>query len=174
MSINICICGGGGLGHVIAGVAAHKGFNVSILTRHPDQWNPSLLIEDCRGNTFSGSLACVTANPAEVIPHSDIVLLCLPGFAIEEELLHIQPFLQEKTCIGSVVSCTGFFFTAYRILGKTASNLWPKSTLVGIQKGITNSYRKHIKIRYFTTNSSRNVRYAGAYASSFSRSQPDQ
>ena len=119
MSINICICGGGGLGHVIAGVAAHKGFNVSILTRHPDQWNPSLLIEDCRGNTFSGSLACVTANPAEVIPHSDIVLLCLPGFAIEEELLHIQPFLQEKTCIGSVVSCTGFFFTAYRILGKT-------------------------------------------------------
>ena len=56
MSINICICGGGGLGHVIAGVAAHKGFNVSILTRHPDQWNPSLLIEDCRGNTFSGSL----------------------------------------------------------------------------------------------------------------------
>lgn len=24
MSINICICGGGGLGHVIAGVAAHK------------------------------------------------------------------------------------------------------------------------------------------------------
>ena len=34
MSINICICGGGGLGHVIAGVAAHKGFNVSILTRH--------------------------------------------------------------------------------------------------------------------------------------------
>ena len=32
MSINICICGGGGLGHVIAGVAAHKGFNVSILS----------------------------------------------------------------------------------------------------------------------------------------------
>lgn len=187
MSINICICGGGGLGHVIAGVAAHKGFNVSILTRHPDQWNPSLLIEDCRGNTFSGSLACVTANPAEVIPHSDIVLLCLPGFAIEEELLHIQPFLQEKTCIGSVVSCTGFFFTAYRILGKTAS-LLDSSVLHSLPvckpmarkhscwdtKGITNSYRKHIKIRYFTTNSSRNVRYAGAYASSFSRSQSDQ
>ena len=70
MSINICICGGGGLGHVIAGVAAHKGFNVSVLTRHPEQWNPSLLIENCRGNTFSGSLACVTANPAEVIPHT--------------------------------------------------------------------------------------------------------
>ena len=67
MSINICICGGGGLGHVIAGVATHKGFNVSVLTRHPEQWNPSLLIENCRGNTFSGSLACVTANPAEVI-----------------------------------------------------------------------------------------------------------
>lgn len=54
MSINICICGGGGLGHVIAGVAAHKGFNVSILTRHPDQWNPSLLIEDCRVSRNAG------------------------------------------------------------------------------------------------------------------------
>ena len=28
MSINICICGGGGLGHVIAGVAAHKGLSL--------------------------------------------------------------------------------------------------------------------------------------------------
>ena len=54
MSINICICGVGGLGHVIAGVAAHKGFNVSVLTRHPEQWKPSLLNENCRGNTFSG------------------------------------------------------------------------------------------------------------------------
>ena len=44
MSINICICGGGGLGHVIAGVAAHKGLNVNDLPRPPDLWNPSLLI----------------------------------------------------------------------------------------------------------------------------------
>lgn len=157
MSINICICGGGGLGHVIAGVAAHKGFNVSILTRHPDQWNPSLLIEDCRGNTFSGSLACVTANPAEVIPHSDIVLLCLPGFAIEEELLHIQPFLQEnlhRKCS----QLYRFFFTAYRILGKQLHSS-DSSVLHSLPvckpmarkhscwdtKGITNSHRKHIK-----------------------------
>lgn len=119
--MNICICGGGGLGHVIAGMAARKGMNVSILTRRPGQWGPSLAIEDCKGNTFVGPLGAVTDNPATVIPHADIVLLCLPGFAIEEELLRIRPFLQRNTCIGSVVCCTGFFFTACRIIGRDAS-----------------------------------------------------
>lgn len=121
MNINICICGGGGLGHVIAGIAVNKGFNVSVLTRHPDKWNKTMSVEDCQGRIFSGPLASVTANPATIIPQADIVLLCLPGFAIEEELLHIRPFLQEKTCTGSVVCCTGFFFTACRVLGNSAS-----------------------------------------------------
>lgn len=121
MSVNICICGGGGLGHVTAGIAAHNGFTVSVLTRHPQKWNRSLYINDCQGNILNGALASVTDNPAEVIPQADIVLLCLPGFAIEEELLHIQSHLQKNTCIGSVVCCTGFFFTAYRILGDKAS-----------------------------------------------------
>lgn len=30
MSINICICGGGGLGYVIVGVVVYKGFNVFV------------------------------------------------------------------------------------------------------------------------------------------------
>lgn len=121
MSLNICICGGGSLGHVIAGVAASKGFNVSVLTRHPDQWKRTLSVEDCQGRTLSGTLAAVTDNPATVVPQADMVLLCLPGFAIEEELLRIRPFLQEGTCTGSVVCCTGFFFTACRVLGSDAS-----------------------------------------------------
>lgn len=121
MSLNICICGGGSLGHVVAGVAASKGFNVSVLTRHPDKWNSPLCIEDCQGRIFSAPLASITDNPATVIPQADIVLLCLPGFAIEEELIHIRPFLQEGTCTGSVVCCTGFFFTACRVLGSSAS-----------------------------------------------------
>lgn len=121
MSMNICICGGGGLGHVIAGIAAHNGLNVSVLTRHPDKWNKTMCVEDCQGRILAGPLTAVTANPATVIPQADMVLLCLPGFAIEEELLLIRPFLQPRTCIGSVVCCTGFFFTACRVLGSEAS-----------------------------------------------------
>lgn len=127
MSINICICGGGSLGHVIAGVAGSRGFNISILTRHPEKWHSSLQIKDCQGQTFVTRPASVTDNPAEVIPQADIIWLCLPGFAIEEELLHIRPFLKEGAYVGSVVSCTGFFFTAYRILGE-------KSQLFGFQR----------------------------------------
>lgn len=154
MSLNICICGGGSLGHVIAGVAASKGFNVSVLTRHPDKWNPSLCIEDCHGRIFSAPLTSVTDNPAAVIPQADMVLLCLPGFAIEEELIHIRPFLQERTCIGSVVCCTGFFFYSLPGVGQQRfpirfptgafhcprTRIWPDGTSAGLQKRIANSY----------------------------------
>ena len=53
---HICICGGGNLGHVIAGLAAYKGYKVSILTRKPNLWHPSLTIKDINGNTFIGKL----------------------------------------------------------------------------------------------------------------------
>lgn len=114
--MNICICGGGGLGHVIAGVAAHRGFTVSVLTRRPEEWNSFLRIDDGQGQIYEGKLSAVSSQPAEVVSQADIVLLCLPGFALEEELLRIKPFLQEGVCVGSVVSCTGFFFIASRLL----------------------------------------------------------
>lgn len=114
----ICICGGGALGHVIAGKGASLGFHVSILTRHPEQWQQQLVVDDCNGNVFQGQLAAVSSNPAEVIPEATVILLCLPGFAIEEELLRIKPYISPNTYIGSVVCCTGFFFMAYRLLGE--------------------------------------------------------
>lgn len=41
--MNICICGGGNLGHVMAGfLAAHSFCEVSILSGHPDKWSNEL------------------------------------------------------------------------------------------------------------------------------------
>lgn len=112
----ICICGGGALGHVIAGFIAAKGImHVNILTSQPSAWSDEVAIVDSRGNRFTGRLSAVSSNPESVIPQSNMVLLCLPGYAIYETLCKIKPYIQ-KQYIGSVVSSTGFFFMANEVL----------------------------------------------------------
>ena len=116
----VCICGGGNLGHVVTGfLAAHKECEVSLLTRHPKRWQHQIEITTPEGTLLRGTIHQITANPAEVIPQADIVMLCLPGFSIREELQQIRPFLQPKTAVGSVVSSTGFFFEAMEVLPAT-------------------------------------------------------
>ena len=125
-AMRICICGGGNLGHVCAGFLANRGHQVSLLTTKPERWNQTIEVVAPEG-TFRGQLTLVTAKPEEVIPQADIVLICLPGFAIHEELLQIKPFLSENSIVGSVVSSTGFFFEAFKVLP-------PDITLFGFQR----------------------------------------
>ena len=113
--MKICICGGGNLGHVCAGFLANRGHQVSILTTKPERWSSELKIV-APDKTFTGELALVTSKPEEVIPQAEMVLICLPGFAIHEELEKIKPYLSEGVIVGSVVSSTGFFFEAFEIL----------------------------------------------------------
>ena len=116
----VCICGGGNLGHVVTGfLAAHGECEVSLFTRHPERWQHQLEITSPEGTLLRGTIHQITANPTEVIPQADIVMLCLPGFSIREELQQIRPFLQPKTAVGSVVCSTGFFFEAMEMLPAT-------------------------------------------------------
>lgn len=115
--MKICICGGGNLGHVVAGfLAARKDCIVSLLTRRPAQWQQQLTVSTPDGQQLSGRLDRISCEPAEVIADADLVLLCLPGYSIREVLLQIQPFLRVHTPVGSVVSSTGFFFEALKLL----------------------------------------------------------
>lgn len=115
--MRITICGGGSLGHVCIGVLSQcEGVEVSLLTQHPEQWNSTIMVKDCNEKTMKGGLCQIASDPAFVIPSSDIVLFCLPGFLIEKTLLQIKPYLSAETKVGSIVSSTGFFFVAHRIL----------------------------------------------------------
>lgn len=109
---NICICGGGSLGHVIAGYLAHKGKKVSVLSQKPHLWSSEINITTCDNQSFHGKLSKISDKPIEVIPSVDVVLLCLPGFCLRKELLAIKEYLNKTTYVGSVVSSTGFFFEA--------------------------------------------------------------
>ena len=113
--MKICICGGGNLGHVCAGFLANRGHQVSILTTKPERWNTELKIV-APNKTFTGKLTLVTSNPEEVIPQAELILICLPGYAIHEELEIVKPYLAEGAIVGTVVSSTGFFFEAFAVL----------------------------------------------------------
>lgn len=116
----VCICGGGSLGHVIAGWLAAKGkAEVNLLTGRPESWGESvtLMLPDSR--TIAGRLSVVSSSPSDVIPQSDVVLFCYPGFMIASELTRIKPHLAPNAYVGSVFSSTGFFFEALKILDPT-------------------------------------------------------
>lgn len=115
----LCICGGGSLGHVIAGTASFRGFRVNLFSPRAETWQDEIVIRDCNGKLFNGKLEKKSAFPEEVIASSDIVLLCVPGFLIRSTLEKIVPYLREGAAVGSVVSSSGFFFEAQDILPKT-------------------------------------------------------
>lgn len=118
--LKICICGGGNLGHVTAGFfAAQDDLQISLLTTKPELWAQHLEVVDGEGRTYRGKLYMVSSDPKDVIPDVDIVLVCLPGFAIHDELCSIVPWLKSRTWVGTVVSSTGFFFEAMKVLPQT-------------------------------------------------------
>lgn len=116
----VCICGGGSLAHVCAGVlSSQENVEVRVFTRKPERWSKQLKVTDLDGKVYEGNLVCVSNDVEETTKCCDIILLCLPGYAIESMLTQIKPHVGEAV-VGSVVSSTGFFFAARRILGEDA------------------------------------------------------
>lgn len=117
----ICICGGGSLAHVCAGVlSSQSDVDVNIYTRKPDLWSHQLEVTDLNGKVYNGNLNVISKSPEEALNDCDIVFLCLPGFAIESTLESIKPHIG-KAVVGSIVCSTGFFFAAHKVLGEDAS-----------------------------------------------------
>lgn len=118
---SICICGGGALGLVVASVlASTQQLSVRMLTARPQKWSNNIEAIDSEGKVYKGSIEAISDNPSDVIPQSDVVLLCLPGFLIEDTLHKIKPYII-KQAVGSIVSSTGFFFRAHEIFPETVS-----------------------------------------------------
>lgn len=118
--MKIVICGGGSLAHVSAGVLAQQPeCEVTILTRRPAQWQDKISAYAPDDKVYEGALHGITSHAAACVPQADVVFLCLPGFAIEECLRNLRPYLTAKTIVGTIVSSTGFFFLAHDILETT-------------------------------------------------------
>lgn len=115
--MKVCICGGGSLGHVCAGVlSSQDGVNVNVFTQRPERWSHRLEVTDLNGKVYRGDLNTVSNDPAVALASCDIIFLCLPGFAIPNTLNSIKPYVGSAV-VGSIVCSTGFFFAAHDILG---------------------------------------------------------
>lgn len=118
--MRVCIVGGGSLGHVCAAFFSSRGgADVNVFTQRPEAWSHTLTIEDCDGRVMTGQLGVVSSRPDEALNGCDLILLCLPGFAIERTLQKIAPYIGQAV-VGSIVSSTGFFFMAHKVLGTKA------------------------------------------------------
>lgn len=116
--MKICICGGGSLGHVCAGVlASQKDVKLNILSGHPDLWQQIITVTDGNGKQYVAQINRISSNPQEVIESQDIILFCLPGYLIESTLNNIKPYIGDAA-VGTVVSSSGFFFFAHEKLEK--------------------------------------------------------
>ncbi len=126
--MKICICGGGNLGHVVAGFVAAQGkHEVCLLTRQPERWSTQLTIEAPEGKTYTGHLSGIYSDAQQAVSDAQIILLCLPGYGIRDTLLQIKDYLRPDAAVGTVVSSTGFFFQAIDILPAS-------QTLFGFQR----------------------------------------
>ncbi len=126
--MKICICGGGNLGHVVAGFVAAQGkHEVCLLTRQPERWSTQLTIEAPEGKTYTGHLCGIYSDAQQAVSDAQIILLCLPGYGIRDTLLQIKDYLRPDAAVGTVVSSTGFFFQAMDILPAS-------QTLFGFQR----------------------------------------
>lgn len=124
----ITICGGGNLGHTCIGMfSRQKDISISLLTSHPERWHHEIDVFLPDGKRITGRIDRISSRAEEVIPESDIVLLCVPAFLVETTLRNIRPHLHKETVVGSVVANTGFFLFCHDLL--------PRDTrLFGLQR----------------------------------------
>jgi opine dehydrogenase len=116
----VCICGGGSQAHISAGViGSNPNYCVNILTRQPEKWCHDFVTKDLEGKEYIAVLNEISNEPKEIIPQSDIILICLPGYAIRSVLLNIKDYVQSNSIIGCVFGGSGFFLEAFDIFGKS-------------------------------------------------------
>ena len=125
--LQITICGCGNLGHVFTGLLSIREdlrVNVLVSTSEKAQKlkqniasNGGIVVKSHQGEIL-GCPNLVTSEPAEAIPGSRLVLLCLPSFVEPKVLTKILPFMSEDTFFGSVPAPGGFNWTAQHLLNQ--------------------------------------------------------
>jgi len=121
----VSVVGGGASAHVLIPFLSGAGHEVRLLTRQPQQWSDRVRLElqsidEELEETFHGSLSLVSDDPSEVIPRSDIVVLCMPVSAYRAALHQIAPHLRRDSAvhIGTIYGQAGFNWMVGEILEK--------------------------------------------------------
>jgi hypothetical protein len=122
----ITVCGGGNGAQTLVPVAAHDlGCPVDVYAPFADEAERLRAGVAAHGGIeVTGAVQGkarprrVSADPAEVIPGSNVVVLVLPAFAHESTLRQIVPFLDEGAWVGAMPARGGFDYCAAQILAE--------------------------------------------------------
>jgi hypothetical protein len=111
----VAIVGGGSSAHILIPFLFGAGFAVNLLTRKPREWSRNVVaqLHTIHGDileAFSGKLSKISDNPAEVIPQSKFVVLCMPVSKYRKALHKLAPYLakEEELFIGTIYGQAGF------------------------------------------------------------------
>ena len=114
------ICGGGNLAHLaVAFFGFRHEIRINILTTRPQDFKTMCIAahtEDTawkRRGEVAGKINKVSDKPSEVVPGSQIVLLCVPYFKMFELAGRIFPFCDKHTAIGSLYGVGGIDWIIY-------------------------------------------------------------
>ena len=134
----ITVCGGGNGAQTLVPIAAHNlGCPVDVYAPFADEAQRLRAgIAAHGGLEVHGAVQAqarprrVSADPAEVIPGSEVVVLVLPAFAHEATLRQIAPFLDESAWVGAIPARGGFDYCAAWVLAELGR---PDVRLFGLQ-----------------------------------------
>ena len=120
---SLVICGGGNGGHALA-VVASQNFDGSVDWLVGSDEKAALLARNV-GRTglrstgvitgLADRLRTITADPAEVIPDADLILIVVPAFCHTGVLDRIAPFVRAAAVVGCLPTRGGFEFDAGRL-----------------------------------------------------------
>lgn len=117
----IAICGGGNAGHALS-IVLSKRFDGDVVWLAGSDEKARLL----RQGVFSrdglqstgvivgkaNRVSAISAEPAEIIPNADVVIIAVPAFAHASILKRISPHLKSTAIVGCLPSRSGFEFEA--------------------------------------------------------------
>jgi len=126
----ITVCGGGNGAQALLPIAAHNlGCPVDVYAPFADEAERIRAGVAAHGGLeVTGAVQAragprqISADPAQVIPGSDVVLLVLPAFAHESTLWGIVPFLDDGAWVGAMPARGGFDYCAARVLAERGRN----------------------------------------------------
>jgi hypothetical protein len=114
----ICIVGGGNMGHYLIAVLQNK-LRVTLLTSRPNEWQNEIeLCNTTNGEVLKGKLALATDNTADVIPNADMILVTVPSHAVNGVFQKIKPHITANTIIGFIPGTGGKEYLSFDLIDK--------------------------------------------------------
>ena len=135
---SMTICGSGNGAHALAVVASQNlDGDIDWLIGSEEKADRIRHAVSSSGLRSTGAIAAravrlrtISADPAEVIPHADLVVMVVPAFAHTAVIDRIRPFVSQKTTIACIPTRGGFEFEAAQL---TPSHRSVRSNILGLQ-----------------------------------------